>query len=384
MSPEHELALIVAAGSQRRAACRSRLEALAAASDPQRLCDVLERQRLISLAAARLEQACIAVPDEMARRAERAAAVARATALDAEMATMRVAAALRAAGIRAMPLKGVTLARRLYGDPGLRPSVDVDLLVGQDDLRRAGELIESLGYSGDGRTIWEGGRPQLHVGYSHPLLPPLELHWRVHWHETGFSARMLAAAAEDPDGLLAPAPEHELAALLVFYARDGLSGLRYVADVVTVRESLPGGAAPPDVLATAGDAGLAPALTAAAISVQTLTGTRLLGGERGRRPGGEVARAVRLSDWRLASSDNQVRANAMVVDLLVAPDRAARAAWLRRHIALPDAVTRVRRGLPAAPRARVRLATAEHALRVLRRFAIAIWRLRGGRWWDAR
>jgi hypothetical protein len=44
-------------------------------------------------------------------------------------------------------LKGVVLARRLYGGIDRRPQHDVDLLVHRHDARRAGQLVRSLGYA---------------------------------------------------------------------------------------------------------------------------------------------------------------------------------------------------------------------------------------------
>jgi hypothetical protein len=62
-----------------------------------------------------------------------------------ELAT--VLAAFAAHGIAAIAVKGVLLATRYYGEPALRPSSDMDVLVSRADLARAVSIVESLGYA---------------------------------------------------------------------------------------------------------------------------------------------------------------------------------------------------------------------------------------------
>ncbi len=49
-------------------------------------------------------------------------------------------------GIRMLSMKGPLLSMELYGDPGMRTSKDLDLMVSPDDLTRAGEVLKGLGY----------------------------------------------------------------------------------------------------------------------------------------------------------------------------------------------------------------------------------------------
>jgi hypothetical protein len=58
----------------------------------------------------------------------------------------RVLAALTAAGIRALPLKGVALAAQVYATPELRQPGDLDLWVEAQAASAAGEVLHSLGY----------------------------------------------------------------------------------------------------------------------------------------------------------------------------------------------------------------------------------------------
>lgn len=51
------------------------------------------------------------------------------------------------AGVPAIPLKGVTLAQSLYGDPAARVSSDIDILLPPGDAVRARRVILRNGYS---------------------------------------------------------------------------------------------------------------------------------------------------------------------------------------------------------------------------------------------
>jgi hypothetical protein len=53
---------------------------------------------------------------------------------------------LSAAGIEIMPIKGVQLAERCYGELALRPIVDLDLLVHRQDLPAIEAMLAELGY----------------------------------------------------------------------------------------------------------------------------------------------------------------------------------------------------------------------------------------------
>jgi len=49
-------------------------------------------------------------------------------------------------GIPVIPLKGTVLAELLYGNPGLRTMVDIDILVRSEELARASSLLIEMGY----------------------------------------------------------------------------------------------------------------------------------------------------------------------------------------------------------------------------------------------
>lgn len=148
-----------------------------------------------------------------------------------QLISLRVMAMLADAGIRCSPLKGPLLGEAIYGDPGRRPSSDIDLLVSPEQLQAAVDVVRGLGYGAPTDYVEPSGLPQLHFLLVHQRgkQPLVELHWRVHWHEQSFARERLLPTAVDPLSDWRPAPADELTALLLFYARDGFIDLRLAA-----------------------------------------------------------------------------------------------------------------------------------------------------------
>jgi hypothetical protein len=77
-------------------------------------------------------------------------------------------------------LKGLSLAKTIYGDIALRPMSDMDLLVKEEDLVRAGRILLTLGFK-PYYSAWESRLKTYHH------LPPftnksgamIELHWNI-------------------------------------------------------------------------------------------------------------------------------------------------------------------------------------------------------------
>ena len=94
-------------------------------------------------------------------------------------------------------MKGPLLAEAIYGDPGRRLSSDIDLLVAPEQLRSAVEVVRRLGYAAPTDYVQDSGLPLLHFGLVHERreLPPVELHWRVHWYERDFARERLLPPA---------------------------------------------------------------------------------------------------------------------------------------------------------------------------------------------
>lgn len=60
---------------------------------------------------------------------------------------------LRLAGLKIIVLKGVALVELIYGNPALRPMVDLDLLIHKDDVRQAIDIFAGRGYRVHGHEI---------------------------------------------------------------------------------------------------------------------------------------------------------------------------------------------------------------------------------------
>jgi hypothetical protein len=100
--------------------------------------------------------------------------------------------ALEAGGVRAAVLKGPALVERLYPDPSLRCSSDLDILVADADTDRAAAALEPLGYTAEaGPSARYARRHHHHVQLFGRRPPVIELHFRAY---AGFGVTM---AAED-------------------------------------------------------------------------------------------------------------------------------------------------------------------------------------------
>jgi len=60
---------------------------------------------------------------------------------------LRVLQALKTAEVKAVPYKGPALAQAVYGDPALRRTGDLDLLVSRESLAPAKKVLRELGYA---------------------------------------------------------------------------------------------------------------------------------------------------------------------------------------------------------------------------------------------
>lgn len=367
--PHEELALRLAGTRERRRREAARAEELLAVVDWDALLEALAVQRLAPLLGGRvLELAGPRAPASFtdAVRSETAAS-GRAGAL-LELATLRVAAALESADIPNVPLKGPLLARALHGDPAMRFSRDIDILLSRADLERAAAALAPLGW----RAREGDGDPVLHLVLAHEAgMPEVELHWRVHWYETAFGAQALARAQPGADGIRRLQPLDELATLLLYHARDGLAGLRHPTDVAAWWDAhADTGGAP--LLAAIADAhpGLRPGLGASAAVLDELVGVpagRLLAPPHRTWA---LRRAVGLANPLMEGEPAQITAEIALVDGLLAP-AGGRRAFLRRRV-LPSA-----RELPARTARRpLAVARAEHVLRLVRRCSLAVMRPR--------
>lgn len=91
-------------------------------------------------------------------------------------------AGFRDRGVPYLLLKGPALSQDLYGNPVLRPYIDLDILVQPDDLSEARDLMERSGFQRRDNPPKPGHRPY-HMTLQKGTLT-VELHWRLsHYHE---------------------------------------------------------------------------------------------------------------------------------------------------------------------------------------------------------
>lgn len=93
----------------------------------------------------------------------------------------RVVAALSAAGLRTLIMKGADLAYSVYPSPDLRQRTDTDLLVAPDDREAASQVLHTLGYE----AVGQSGGPLLMYQQPFRLIRDeavahvIDLHWRA-------------------------------------------------------------------------------------------------------------------------------------------------------------------------------------------------------------
>lgn len=326
---------------------------------------LLQRLNVVPLVGGRLLEADAPVDQPFVREVTAAIEAARRRGSMFDLITLGVLGALEKAGIRAMPLKGSALARDLYGDPGLRTSIDIDVLVCAEDLAEAASVIAKMGWVAEERA--SGGLPLLHETLVHPELPRIELHWRVHWYETRFAADALQRAERSAPGeALRMQPADELASLLLFYQRDGFAGLRSPADVGAWWSANHGRLGDGNSIGAIARQypSLSAPLTVAADVLSSLVGVP----RPPSRSGGLRQRwAKALANPFLDGDAAQIRANASLIDLLLAPAH-GHLSSVRRELDR----TPVQKWIPdvAAESPVVGLLRAEHAVRMLRRWTV--------------
>jgi len=286
-----------------------------------------------------------------------------------------VKSALADAGIVSTVLKGTRLSEALYGDPGRRLSSDIDLLVAGHQLYSAVAAVRSLGYKSPSDHIGDRGLPLLHFALTHERnqLPPVELHWRMHWYEGRFAEQRLLPASVEQVDAWRPALGDELASLLLFYARDGFNNLRLACDLGawwdTFGPRLQDGAL--DEVIDCYPALEHVLLVAARVAERAVGVPAAQLTRRGSKLAARDRVALRLAEPYPRSSDAQLYADIGLIDGLLVP-RGSFRAFVRRQVFPPrDVLDKYAR------RSRRSRATSSfgHGARVLVRYALAMTRL---------
>ena len=339
---ERQLILLSAGTAARRRAMDERADRLMADVDWPRLAETLRLRKLLPTLGPRIvELASGRASDDFTATVERAVATGRRHGAFLQLISLRAIAMLADAGIRSTALKGPLLGEAIYGDPGRRPSSDIDLLVSPEQLQTAVDVLRGLGYGAPTDHVYEGDLPLLHFVLVHERgeLPPLELHWRVHWYEQSFARERLLAPALDSLDEWRPAPADELAALLLFYARDGFVGLRLATDLSAWWDvhgaDLPPGALDQLLHSYPAFARVIPVALEVAERMVGLPATQMIGDMPRRRLRERMA--VRLANPNPRSSPSQLYADMGLIDGLLMP-RGGFGAFVRRQVLPPPEV----------------------------------------------
>jgi hypothetical protein len=373
--PERELVILSAGTVTRRCVMSDRAADLARDVNWTELCEALRARKLLPTLGPRIiEMADGLASRDFALAVERAITAGRRQGAFLQMVSQRVMSELADAGICTTPLKGPLLGEAIYGDPGRRLSSDVDLLVPTEQLRAAAEVVQGLGYRGPTDYVRNDGLPLLHFVLVHGRdeLPPVELHWRVHWYERRFARERLLPAADAPRSDWRPSRSAELVALLLFYARDGFIDLRLASDLGAWWDKF-GAEVRPGALGELlmSYPALAGVISASIQVVETMVGVpakRCIGEIPHPRRRDRIA--VRLANPNPRTSQSQLYADMGLVDGLLAP-RGGFGAFVRRQLFPPRAVLKEHarsgaKGWPRSPAGRCAGMLARYSLTLTR------------------
>lgn len=213
-------------------------EAVAAAvheADPGALVADAARHGLSGIVRHALDEARVSLPPEHQQLLQRQAMGMAAAALKAKGLLLRALGALKAEGLVPVLLKGYGLALRLYPDPLLRFSSDVDLWIESEHVERAERALTALGLK-RGKPYEAEGSEQLHHIELSGAAGTVELHFRpISSFGRAFEGeRFLERAARDtleghPVRYLCP--EDELAYLAVHATHHLLQRASWLLDL---------------------------------------------------------------------------------------------------------------------------------------------------------
>jgi Uncharacterised nucleotidyltransferase len=362
---EAELTMRLASTAPVREAARPRLARLLRRVDTDAYTGLLAERGLLGLLGSRAIELAPEAADELLRsRVDASIREHRLHAMALDATLRQVVKALEDSGIPALPIKGTTLADRVYGDTGLRPTMDVDVLVPPAQVGEAVEVLRALGYAAPEDPPWTGGLPELHYTFESGGAVParIELHWRVHWAERGFSDELLRASREAPDRLRRAEPTHELALLLLIYARDGLHGPRLATDIAAWWDRF-GDRLAPGALdgVVARRPSLRRSIVAALVCVERFLGVDARGVLTDAAPDRSTRWAVALADPLLEDEGADLAATIMIIDALLSMGT-DKLGFVRRYFLQPLPHARSVYDLHDAPAAMVALYCAMHGL----------------------
>lgn len=150
-------------------------------------------------------------------------------------------------GIRVFSMKGPILSMELYGDPSLRTSRDLDVMVCEEDMHRAGEILMQLGYEQElslfhktplRRRYYSLIEPEKHTVFNKGDIC-VELHWKSNFQsETTFDELW----AEREEHMILGKPiavlgaDDRYPALIIHAAEHGFHRLRWLLDLYELQK----------------------------------------------------------------------------------------------------------------------------------------------------
>jgi hypothetical protein len=339
---ERQLILLNAGTADRRRVMNEQARRLIGEVEWPRLAETLHRRRLLTVLGPRIVDLAEGhVDDDFMVAVEQAIDAGRRHSVLLQLVSLRITAMLAEAGIRCSALKGPILGEAIYGDPGRRLSSDIDLLVAPEKLQAAVEVVRGLGYRAPADYVQDDGLPLLHFVLVHERreLPPVELHWRIHWYERSYARERLLPPKVDSQGDWRPAPVDELAALLLFYARDGFVGLRLASDLSAWWDvygaEVPFGALDELLRVHPALARVIPVAAEAAERTVGLPVAQMI--DNRYKLGLRERMAVRLANPNPRSSRSQIYADIGLIDGLLTP-KGGFGAFVRRNVLPPPEV----------------------------------------------
>ena len=159
----------------------------------------------------------------------------------------QVNTALAGNGIRMISMKGPLLSIELYGDPSMRTSRDLDVMVAEEDLYRAGDILTGLGYVPEAnpfhktplrRKYYGIIEPDKHLVY-HKEDVCVELHWKGNFQtEETFNALWERREEQLLFGqpIAVMGADDRYPALIIHAAEHGFHRLRWLLDLYELQK----------------------------------------------------------------------------------------------------------------------------------------------------
>jgi hypothetical protein len=139
-----------------------------------------ERHGVLGILHRQVTAAHALVPPEVEGELRRRAAAQRLFQAQNSRVQDEILRAFGTAGVDLIPLKGPVLGARLYGDPALRISNDLDLMVARKQVASASAALTALGYRGEPNPeVRQQWKHQHHLTFLRRGSPPVELHFRL-------------------------------------------------------------------------------------------------------------------------------------------------------------------------------------------------------------